>query len=90
MNPLLPLWSLTTHVEQLEVKASKSEVHLDDTSCLDASTKNVLLGRLVVGLTQPIQVIEKAGRNEYSNKIEFNQFISNHNQYKSFTFQKVN
>jgi hypothetical protein len=59
VNPLFPLRSLATNVEQFEVEVFECEVDLDNARGLHPGPEDVLLRGLIIWLAQTVQIIEE-------------------------------
>lgn len=62
VNPFLPFGSLPADIDQREVQPFECELGFDDAGRFDSRSKHVLLSRLVVDLTDAIQIVQVAGR----------------------------
>ena len=65
VDPFFPLWSLASHVEQLEVEVFEWEVNLHNARSLDPGPEDVLLGRLVVLGSQSVQIVKETEKEKF-------------------------
>ena len=65
VDPFFPLWSLASHVKQLEVEVFEWEVNLHNARSLDPGPQDVLLGRLVVLGSQSVQIVKETEKEKF-------------------------